>query len=218
MSAGPRTLGCMADYRRPDAPGGTFFFTVVTAGRAPLLVTPLGRACLGEAWRAVRALRPFRTQAICLLPDHLHAVWTLPQGDADFSGRWRAIKVAFSRAYLRRVGDAGRPVVAASRRRRGDAGLWQRRFWEHRVRDEREMEAFIDYVHWNPVKHGLVESVPDWPWSSFHRYVAAGLLHPRWGSAPSTAMVGNDDARFGEPGGDGYGPRCEPARAAMVRR
>jgi putative transposase len=120
--------------------------------------------------------------AVVLLPDHLHCIWTLPAGDDDFSGRWRRIKASVSRA----VGQQIEAEPTPSRRRKGERGLWQRRYWEHVIRDEADFAAHLDYIHFNPAKHGLVERAADWPWSSLHRYVAEGTYPPDWGQAEMT--------------------------------
>jgi putative transposase len=138
------------------------------------------------AFRAARRERPFKIDGIVILPDHLHAVMTLPEGDADFSGRWRRIKSLFSR----RVVAEGLPI---RQNRRGEYALWQRRIWEHTIRDELDFARHIDYIHFNPVKHGLVTRVSDWPHSSFHRYVRSGLLPQDWGGTVAAANGG-----FGE--------------------
>lgn len=171
----------MADYRRNFAPGSTFFFTVVTYKRRKILTTEFARASLRNAIRTVRQRRPFRIEAIVLLPDHLHTVWTLPAGDADFSTRWRQIKSLFSREWI----QAGGVEVTQSRSRRakGERSVWQRRFFEHTCRDKHDLKRCVDYLHVNPLKHGLVERVCDWPWSSFHRYVERGEYTVDWGSA-----------------------------------
>ena len=109
-----------------------------------------------------------------VLPDHLHAIWTLPAGDADYSGRWRAIKAGFTRGLV----TSGLPLVRSDK---GEYDLWQRRFWEHTVRDESDLAGHVEYIHFNPVKHGLVKQVRDWPWSSFHQYVRRGWLAEDWG-------------------------------------
>ncbi len=126
------------------------------------------------ALRAVRARRAFQIDAWVVLPDHMHCVWTLPDGDADYSTRWKEIKTLFSKALPRTE------VVPDARQVRGERGIWQRRFWEHAIRDERDYQAHIDYVHLNPYKHGLVENVRDWSYSSFHKYVAAGVYPAGW--------------------------------------
>lgn len=151
----------MSRYRRARVPGGCFFFTVVLADRGSrLLVEEIG--ALREAWASVARERPFETRAAVVLPDHLHAVWQLPEGDGDFSSRWKAIKGRFSRAV---GGGAVRPSLA----RKGERGVWQRRFWERALRDDRDLAAHVEYCRTNPVKHGLVERPEDWPYSSFAR-------------------------------------------------
>ena len=131
---------------------------------------------LREAVRAVRRERPFHIDAWVVLPDHLHAVWTLPVGDSDYSGRWREIKKAFSKGLPKTE------RLSAVRAAKGERGIWQRRFWEHTIRDDADYAAHIDYVHINPVKHGLVERVAQWPYSSFHRAVAMDLYPLDWAS------------------------------------
>jgi putative transposase len=175
----------MVGYRRNLVPGGTFFFTVVLEDRRScLLIENIGS--LRHAFRVTRAERPFKVDAIVILPDHLHAVMTLPDGDSDFSGRWRRVKSLFSRQVV----VEGVPV---RQNRRGEYALWQRRFWEHTIRDETDFARHIDYIHFNPVKHSLVTRVSDWPHSSFHRYVRGGLLPEDWGGT----SVGANGA-FGE--------------------
>jgi putative transposase len=162
----------MVAYRRNYVPGGTFFFTVVLENRSSSILVD-NIASLRVAFRLARSERPFRIDAIVVLPDHLHTIMTMPDGDSDFSGRWRRIKSAFTR----RIVAHGVPIT---RNRRGEYMLWQRRFWEHTVRDESEFERHVDYIHYNPVKHGLVRRAGDWPYSSFNRYVRGGLLPEDW--------------------------------------
>jgi putative transposase len=163
----------MPDYRRNRMPGGTYFFTVNLLERnSTLLVTHID--ALREAVRKVRARHPFHINAWVVLPDHMHAVWTLPAEDADYSGRWRSIKIAFAKALP--TTERLSPVRAV----KGERGIWQRRFWEHTIRDEQDYAAHVDYVHINPVKHGLVACVRDWPHSSFHRCVMQGIYTRDW--------------------------------------
>jgi putative transposase len=177
----------MPDYRRNRLPGGTFFFTVNLLERSSaLLVNHLD--VLRDAVRTVRARQPFNIDAWVVLPDHMHAIWTLPEGDADYSGRWKAIKIAFSKALPKTE------HLSATRVAKGERGIWQRRFWEHTLRDDLDYAAHMDYVHINPVKHGLVARVRDWPHSSFHRYVAQGMYAPDW------AGEGFNDLSAGECG------------------
>jgi putative transposase len=164
----------MPNYRRNRVPGGTYFFTVNLLDRhSDLLVRHV--EALRSAVRRVRARTPFHIDAWAVLPDHMHCVWTLPEGDADFPGRWHAIKTTFSKVLP--VTEARTDVMI----RRGERGMWQRRYWEHTIRDGRDYAAHLDYTHFNPVKHGLVEHPRDWPFSSFRRCVACGLYPSDWG-------------------------------------
>jgi putative transposase len=131
-------------------------------------------AALRQSFRSVNAAHPFVIAAVVILPDHLHAILTLPDGDDDFSLRWRQIKSKFSRAI-----DKGERI-SNSRARKHERGIWQRRFWEHVIRDDNDFEHHADYIHHNPVKHGLVGRVADWPFSSFHRFVRLGIYSDTW--------------------------------------
>ena len=163
----------MPHYRRAKISGIAFFFTVVLADRSSnLLVDEIDR--LRQAYRVVQKRRPFKTTAICVLPDHVHAIWELPEGDSDFPTRWSLIKSGFSR------GLEARPRSESKIAKR-EKGVWQRRYWEHAIRDETDLDRHIDYIHFNPVKHGHVTRVADWPHSSFHRYVERGELAADWG-------------------------------------
>lgn len=157
----------MSEYRRLFVPGGTYFFTVALAGRGDdLLVSRIGD--LRAAYAEGLCDRPVQTKAIVVLPDHLHAIWTLPEGDSDFPERWKRIK----RSFTVRVGET-RPR-SASKWAKGEAGIWQRRYWERCIRDEAELSAALRYVWTNPVKHGLVCRAIDWPYSSLHREIRVG--------------------------------------------
>jgi len=174
-------------YRRVDVAGGTYFFTVNLADRKRnLLVAHVD--VLREVVRAVQAAHPFHIDAMVILPDHLHALWTLPANDAEYPMRWMLIKSGFSRQI------AGGERIGPSRRRKGERGIWQRRYWEHCIRDDRDFARHVDYIHYNPVKHRHVRRVADWPWSSFHRYVRQGLLPADWAGNPV-----DDRGAFGEP-------------------
>jgi putative transposase len=176
----------MSRYRRAKIEGGAFFFTLTLADRrSDVLVRQIDR--LRRAYKAVQERRPFETVAICILPDHLHALWLLPDGDADFASRWSLFKSGFSRGL-----PAG-PSRSASKIAKREKGIWQRRYWEHAIRDDADLERHVDYIHYNPVKHGLVSRVCDWPHSTFHRYVQQGLLPVDWGG-DAVDMPG----RFGE--------------------
>jgi putative transposase len=175
----------MVRYRRNRVKGGTFFFTLTLANRqSTALVDHIGT--LRTAFRVTRRERPFTIDAISVLPDHLHAILTLPLDDADFPARWRRLKGYFSNRLL----GAGNAI---ERHSSGELALWQRRYWEHTIRDEDDFARHVDYIHYNPVKHGLVRRASDWPHSSFHAYVRRGLLPPDW-----AGEVNADAARFGE--------------------
>jgi putative transposase len=176
----------MTNYRRNFVSGGSFFFTVNLADRRlRLLTTHID--LLRTAFRDTRTRHPFAIDAVVILPDHLHAMWTLPDGDRDFATRWRLIKSGFSRGLPK--GEH----VSASRHDKGERGIWQRRYWEHTLRDETDYARHADYIHFNPVKHGHVTSVQDWPYSSFHRMVKLGAYPFDWGG-----RVDGDDSDFGE--------------------
>jgi putative transposase len=195
----------MVAYRRNFVAGGTFFFTVTLVDRrSSVLIDHI--ASLRAAFRVTRKERPFSIDAIVILPDHLHAMLTLPSGDADFSGRWRRIKSLYSRQVVAR----GLPV---ERNTKGEYALWQRRFWEHTIRDEADFSRHADYVHYNPVKHGLVSQVIEWPHSSFHRYVRQGIL-PR----DRAATVGEWGSGFGERKWADPALRCAPCGLPECRR
>ncbi|HYQ91201.1 MAG TPA: transposase [Candidatus Competibacteraceae bacterium] len=174
-------------YRRCDISGGTYFFTVNLAERSSgLLVEQIDT--LRDAVRTVKQRHPFDIEAMVILPDHLHAVWSLPEGDADYPTRWLLIKAQFSRSLP--PGER----IRASRVRKGERGLWQRRYWEHWIRDERDFARHVDYIHYNPVKHGYVSRPVEWPYSSLHRYIQRGVLPADWG----VAWEDHGDCPFGE--------------------
>ena len=166
----------MPRYIRAHIPGGTFFFTVALLDRRQRLLTEHIDA-MRVAFASVRAQRPFTIDAVVVLPDHLHCMWTLPAGDADFSTRWQAIKSAFARSLPKGECLSPRRVV------KGERGIWQRRFWEHFIRDEEDFARHMDYIHYNPVKHRHVQRAADWPFSTFHRCVERGTYAPNWGAS-----------------------------------
>ena len=165
----------MTDYRRIYIPSSTWFFTVNLAERRDnhLLVEKID--LLRRAFRYVKERKPYRIDAIVIMPDHLHCIWTLPPGDADFSIRWNLIKGHFSRAIPQ--GER----ISPSRNKRRERGLWQRRFWAHLLCDQVDFNNHLDYIHWNPVKHGRVQRAVDWPHSSFHRFVEQSVYPVNWG-------------------------------------
>lgn len=180
----------MATFRRSKAPGATYFFTVTTHHRQKLLTQPPYYQVLKDALREVKHKRPFTIDAFVLLPDHLHCIWTLPELDADYSTRWNIIK----RQVSLQTRELKSTSLSESQLRRKELGLWQRRFWEHQIRDDHDFEKHVNYIHWNPVKHGYVKNVKDWLHSSFHSFVERGIYPPDWGSE----FDGNDDS-------EGYG-------------
>ena len=173
----------MVRYRRHLLAGGTYFFTVVLADRTSNALTA-NIALLRAAFRRARAERPFGLDAIVVLPDHLHAVMTLPPYDADFPMRWQRIKTLFTQ---------GLDNASLSRRDRSGRALWQRRYWEHTIRDPADFSRHVDYIHFNPVKHGYVRNPADWPYSSLHRHIRHGVLPRDW-----AVDCEDDGGQFGE--------------------
>jgi len=179
----------MPNFIRADAPGATYFFTLALEDRgARYLVDHVAvlRSCVAQ----VKERHPFDIEAMVVLPEHLHALWRLPVDDNDFSTRWMLIKQAFTRNLV----EAGvlPPEAATPRGRRGERSVWQKRFWEHQVQDDADFARHVDYIHFNPVKHGWVLRARDWPYSSLHRFVREGKLPEDWGI--SEAIEG----QFGE--------------------
>jgi putative transposase len=170
----------MPNFRRRYRPGGTYFFTQVADQRRPILTSDLGRRVLRQAIEATRNRWPFEIEAWVLLPDHLHAIWKLPPEDDDYSRRWAFLKKEFTKAYLTAGGEEA--PVTPGRARDGRRGVWQPKFWEHTIRDQRDYERHFHYLHFNPVKHGLVEMLCEYPYSTFHRHVRAGVYQPDWAS------------------------------------
>ena len=182
----------MPDYRRAYVAGGTYFFAVTTHLGRPILTDPRCMATLRTAIKAIRQSHPFEILAWVVLPDHLHCVWTLPGDDRNFSLRWSLIKQHVSRGCACWI-DNGMPMTQ-SRIKRRESTLWQRRFWEHLIRDEQDLSRHVDYVHYNPVKHGYVTHVAQWPHSTFHRYVRDGIYPADWAGGTVT----NGGCEFGE--------------------
>jgi putative transposase len=180
----------MSRYRRATTPGSSYFFTVVTYRRQPILCNEKIRNALHTAIESVRTSRPFVIDAWVLLPDHLHCVWTLPDGDADFSTRWMKIKRAVSLA----CGEEYRrdDWVTASKLKHRESTIWQRRYWEHQIRDEEDFARHVDYIHFNPVKHGHVQYAVDWQYSTFHRYVRDGVYERDWAGVMDSEVMGYD--------------------------
>ena len=165
------------EYRRVYLPGGTFFFTLVTYKRRPILSSPENIQILRNAFQYTMGRYPFSVVASVILPDHVHFIWTLPEDSSDYSTRWRLIKSHFTRNWQPKSGSS----ESASRREKGEADVWQRRFWEHLIRDEDDLSNHIEYIHYNPVKHGLVNTPAEWKYSSFMKYVRNGAYDLDWG-------------------------------------
>ena len=166
-------------YRRLKVDGASYFFTVVTHERRKLFLDSELVALLNTAIARVQARHPFEVEAHVVLPDHIHMIWQLPPGDANYSMRWRLIKEAFTKTYVKLHTP---PDASHSRRKKGEQGLWQRRFWDHLISDDNDFDNHVDYIHLNPVRHGLVSAPNDWPHSSFAKWVASGVYETNWGS------------------------------------
>ncbi|MFT0621903.1 REP-associated tyrosine transposase [Ectopseudomonas guguanensis] len=173
----------MPNYRRARVPGATYFFTVNLRDRkSDLLIREID--LLRETVRATKARHPFHIDAWVVLPEHMHCLWTLPPDDADFALRWKVIKFAFSKRL---------PVtemLGTNQQNRRERGIWQRRYWEHLIRDELDYQRHFDYIHYNPLKHGHVQRLVDWPYSSFHRAVAQGIYPADWCGVPEQVEGG----------------------------
>jgi putative transposase len=173
----------MPNYISNRLPGATYFFTVNLFDRSSSLLidhVDLLRSCI----RRARRRRSFHIDAWVILPEHMHCIWTLPPGDTDYSSRWKDIKTAFAK------GVSGTEARTGTMIRRGERGIWQRRFWEHTIRGDADYAAHMDYLHNNPYKHGLVPQVKLWPYSTFHRCVAAGIYPANWGGEEQALAVG----------------------------
>ena len=173
-------------YRRNLALGGTFFFTVVTWRRQPFFADEANICLLRNAIEAVKKKHPFCIDAMVVLPDHVHCIWSLPSGDGNYPLRWRLIKTGFTKHYnshsgthLQSLGNTGDAGVVTHK-------LWQPRYWEHTIANDNDLARYIDYIHYNPVKHGYAATVREWKLSSFHRYVAAGVYPANWTADPSS--------------------------------
>jgi putative transposase len=180
----------MSDYRRYRVEGGTYFFTLVAHSRAPLFANQDARRILGDKLRACQREWPFEITAIVLMPEHLHAIWSLPPGDSDYSTRWAWIKKEFTKEWLASGGQE--QLVSEARKQRADRGVWQPRFWEHAIDDEQDLDRHFDYIHYNAVKHGHVQCPADWPHSSFHRWAEHGVYERHWGCTSRSPLSFDD--------------------------
>ncbi|OQK16823.1 hypothetical protein AU255_02655 [Methyloprofundus sedimenti] len=176
----------MTDYRRLYVKGAMWFFTVNLAYRyqSTLLVDEIN--LLRESFRYVKERHACTINAIVFMPEHLHCIWTLPDGDADYSTRWKLLKSYFSRGIPK--GEH----ISHSRTKRQERGIWQRRFWAHLIISQKDFNSHVDYIHWNPVKHGQVKYACDWPYSSFHHYVSRGVYSKDWGHSGEFVIDGGE--------------------------
>jgi putative transposase len=161
----------MSNYRRSQTAGASYFFTVVTLHRKKILTSDNTITILRDAFRKIKTEKPFEIEAIVILPDHLHCIWNMPEGDADYSNRWREIKKYVTKR------------ITTVRNKRKAGNIWQPRFWEHQIRDQRDWRNHMDYIHFNPVKHGYVNAPVLWQYSSFHKWVKKGAYDPNWGNS-----------------------------------
>ena len=183
----------MPEYRRILLPGGTYFFTVITYHRQPLFINQENCRLYRKAVQFISEKYPFEELAYSILPDHIHTIWTLPEHDSDYPIRWRVIKGNFSRWYQELFGLV--QVNNKSHLKRAEAAVWQRRYWEHFIRDDFDYENHMDYIHYNPVKHGLVTRPRDWKWSSFANHVRNGYYELDWGDEITPKFI---DSAYGE--------------------
>ncbi len=182
----------MPNYRRSKLSGGTFFFTVVTNRRRRILTNPDSRQILRNIIDRTRKTHPFDVDAWVLLPEHMHCIWKLPESDNNFSMCWSLIKSGFSK--MAKALYHKPEWMTDSKQKHRESTIWQRRFWEHQIYDEDDYRAHMDYIHYNPEKHGLVKRVKDWPYSTFHRYINKGIYSENWGGG----MASNFENDYGE--------------------
>lgn len=172
----------MVGYRRNYISGGTYFFTLALQNRtSEILIEKI--ELFKEAIHTVKLEHPFNMKAYVILPDHLHTLWELPEDDFNYSVRWQKIKTRFSKAII----NSG---IVLNKTKHNEYDLWQRRFWEHTVRDQQDFENHVNYIHYNPIKHGLVDKLEDWPYSSFHHFVKTKKLPPNWAEKISEKTAG----------------------------
>ena len=182
----------MSYYRRANMEGGTFFFTVVSYRRQAILCDQPIRNALRAAIKTTQAKHPFSIDAWVLLPDHLHCIWTMPKDDSDYAKRWRIIKQKVSIVCADQYKN--KTWITASKTKHRESTIWQRRYWEHQIRDQLDFNNHVDYMHHNPVKHQLCDKPVQWPYSTLHRYIKEGIYKPDW----TVEDDGFDNAEFGE--------------------
>jgi len=179
----------MSRYKRNYENGGLYFFTVVAYKRQKIFIGPL-IDILRASFKKIIVEAPFTIEAIVVLPDHVHCIWQLPDGDNDFSTRWKNIKADFSKQYKEKFGQP-KQQISVSMKKKGEIGIWQRRFWEHTISNDKDFINHCDYIHYNPVKHGYAQAPNQWPHSSFQRFVHEGLYDEAWGSLQRPELPGN---------------------------
>lgn len=184
----------MSNFKRYESPGSTWFFTVVTYQRRNFLCDDRVRLELREAVRKVQAKYPFRVEAWVLLPDHFHCIWALPDQDSNFQLRIRLLKSYLTRSCSNFLHVDSLSTV--SRRKRKESTVWQRRYWEHQIRSDRDFKHHMDYIHYNPVKHGLCHSPIEWPYSTVHSLTRRGIYPEAWALDPENKINANHN--FGE--------------------
>jgi len=182
----------MSHYRRAHISGGTYFFAVVTYRRQKILCDEPIRNALRDAITTTQTKHSFAIDAWVLLPDHIHCIWTLPENDANYSKRWGIIKRKVSRVCAEQYKNEA--WITESKKKHRESTIWQRRFWEHQIRDQQDFNQHINYIHYNAVKHGLCDRPVEWPYSTFHRYVKNGVYEPDWAAQDYSY----DSMEFGE--------------------
>jgi putative transposase len=183
----------MPEYRRIYQNGGIYFFTLVTYRRQTIFSSWEARSLLVASIKKVQQYHPFENLAYCILPDHLHILWQMPEYDSSFSMRIGLVKRYFTKYYCKSFG-ALQPKTT-SRLKRRESTIWQRRFWEHYIRDQEDFNRHVNYIHYNPVKHGLVNRPADWDGSTFMDYVREGVYDLGWGE---TYRLDENNHNFGE--------------------
>jgi putative transposase len=186
----------MPNFRRYFVPGGTYFFTLITDGRRPIFDHPEARKLLIAVIHRCRQRWPFTIDAAVLLPDHMHTIWSLPPGDDRYSLRIAWLKKEFTKAWISSDGDER--FQSRGRTNDGRRGVWQPKFWEHTIKDDADFERHIDYVHWNPVKHGHARCPREWRWSSFRRWMNRGVYPQNWGCGSKPPGLDGIDETTGE--------------------
>lgn len=177
----------MPNYRRFYASNTYYFFTVVTYKRRPIFQNESAINLLKQTIKTIKNKHPFGLEAIVILPEHIHSIWQMPDDDIDYSLRWQLIKMRFTKLSKENINN--HTMSSSSRIHKREQTIWQRRFWEHRIRNEKDFERHFDYIHYNPVKHGYVNNPKDWQWSTFHKYVNEGWYDEDWGNSEPTALM-----------------------------